>query len=699
MSPEPDETLLRKAEQLLVSGQSADAAAILAPLAHRLPKADGIQLLTARAFRDSGNTELALARYKAAAAVSKSADVWREFVIELLKAGQKSRARKAAAQAPVRGEAKKSLLALAKSGLRTTAAASGGVAEAQLTEVKSLLQAGRPEAAAERAQHFLQTHPDSAFLHNVLGLVALSKNEAAEAEERFRKTIELSPGFAGAFGNLGLALIAQDNYDAAIQVLKRAAVETPGSIEVRTNLASAYLEAKEYDHAAEAAEAARRLSPNDQDVLQILCKALNKLGRHDESLDQLKRLTDLQPIPLPVLEETLIALEGTGRDTEALEFAEKHAGVSPDFARRHGSLLAQLGRIDEAAEVLRAIILRHPKDANAFLSYCSLRKCKRDDPVLEHLERFVQSEDNTRQKGLGYFALAKAQMDLNDDARVMETLLAANTTQAASTKHSFDAEISRQEVAELIANWDAQALTSLQGAGAQTVQPVFIIGMPRSGSTLLDQVLCAHPRLTGVGEDSVVAPEIPISIEPTHDAIRQAGQDGANALRRVSGSGMQVVDKFLYNFLRVGALASAFPRARFLQTVRDPRAIAFSIYSNSMKVDGHSYSTRLEDIAEFFLAYERLMDHWHAVLGPRIREVRYEDMVSNPEGEVRRLLEWLELPWDDACLTPQAVARRVKTLSSTQVRGDITTKSVDKWRRFEDGMAPFIQVLKEAGRL
>ncbi len=690
---------IEKAELLLSRGQAKEAAQTIQPVTLAHPAHARAHLVAARAFRDLGKTDLALARYKSAAEATKNFALWREYVTELLRAGQKGRARKAASKAPVRGAEKKALLELAKTGLQTGAAATGGVSEDTLARISSLMRAGQMSKAAEAAREQLATHPESAFLHNILGIVALSENDAEAAEPHFLKTLELSPVFSGARGNLGLALIAQRKFDEAVEVLSKAVIDDPRSLAVRTNLASAHLKAMSFEAAREQAEKALEIAPDDPDALFILASALNKLRDHETARTHLARLLKLRPADPEALSQMMIALESGGLTEEALSFAVANAGPSNDLARRRGDLLAQLGHLDEAETQLRSVIETTPDDANAYLSYGGLRKWDPEDPVLEKLQAFWKHAEHTKSKSLAGFALAKARMDLGEDKAAMETLHAANSDQAISSKRVYDPDAMDREIQRLKERWNADVFSRLDGIGAETVRPIFVIGMARSGSTLLDQILCAHPALTGTGEDSVVAPFFPVDIEASEEKIKAASREGALSLRKVAGADRQVVDKFLYNFLRVGALAVAFPRARFLDTSRDPRSIAVSIYSNAMKVDGHPYSTDLAQIGRFFLSYETLMKHWQAVLGSRIRTVSYETLVADPEPEIRAVLDWLELRWDGACLKPNAVARRVKTLSLTQVRGEISTASVEKWRRFETELAPFIEVLERAGRL
>lgn len=693
------EAAIHQTEILLSRGEAKQAVETIQPAALALPGNAHVQLLAARAYRDLGNTEQSLARYKLAAASTKDAALWGEFVRELLRAGQKGRARKAASNAPLRGPEKKRLLDLAKTGLQTAAVAAGGVPEAKLEAIKGLLARGQLDAVAQEAGSLLETHPKSAFLHNVLGLVALASQDPVEAQTHFERTLQLSPSFAGAKGNLGLALTFQEKHEEAIAVLSKAAIESPKSLEVRTNLALAHLKSGDFESAALAADAALKIAPLDPDALGLIATAKNRLADYSSAESYLGKLRKLRPDDATVLVQTFIALEGLGRHDEALVYATQNESKSVDLLRRKGQLLSQIGRMDEAAAALRTVIEMNPQDANAYLNYGGLRTWRHDDPMLEKLEDFAANTTDVRFKGLGHYALAKAQLDLHQDGEVMPTLHTANKAQAASAQHGFDPALMEREVSELIETWDREAVAALADNGARSVAPVFIVGMPRSGSTLLDQILCAHPAFVGVGEDSVVSSFFPLQIEASPASIVEASRRGSEALRRVMQGSTQVVDKYLNNFLRIGALASAFPNARFLQTARDPRSVAFSIYSNAMKVDGHPHSTDLSHIAAFYLSYQQVMRHWHAVLGDRIREVSYEALVSDPERETRILLEWLGVPWDDACLQPRSGARRVKTLSSMQVRGEISTASIEKWRRFEDDLAPFITALEQAGEL
>ena len=696
VSPAKVDAVVFQAEQLLTAGRAEAAAALLEPVARAFPRAQRAQVILARSLRDMGQTDAALAGFKKAAEAGKDAPRWQEFIEELLKAGQKSRARKAAKNAPLRGPKKKALMELAKSGLRAQAPTTGGAPKALLQEVQSLLQSGQLAAAVSKAEEGLKQFPKSAFLHNALGAIAMARREYPKAETHFRDTLVHSPDFNGAAANLGLSLTSQEKHTEAVRVLRQAVANDPVSLEPVTNLANAYLRASQFEEALFQANRGLEKASNDVECLKIKVTALMKMLRFEDALDTLETLRGEVNDEPSVLEHIMSALTGLNRNDEAVDFARRHMEKSPEIARQLGTLLAEMGDIAQAKDVLAQTINRNPADAHAYFRYGALGKWDPSDPILAKLRDFVGNRTDSDQKGMEFYALSKACLDIKDNAEGFQVLHHANKAQGKAI--TFDPHMASDEFASIKEQWNAATYSTLTGTGVESVAPIFVIGMPRSGSTLTEQIIEAHPMVKGVGEDSVVSPFFPIEITAERNSMIEAAKKGASALRNVSST-QRIVDKYLNNSLRLGALAAAFPNAVFVQTNRDPRAIALSIYANPMRVLGHPYSTDLEHIAHIYIEHVRLMDHWRSFLGPRNKTVDYEHLVTNPETHIRALIKDVDLVWDDACLRPNAVAKRIKTLSFAQVRSDIGTQSAARWRAFEDELAPFTERVKDAGLL
>lgn len=695
LSKQQEATVL-KAETLLASGNAKAAAEVISLVAQQRPDFTRAQVIFARALRDIEQTDLALARFKLAAESSRDSALWTELVTELLKAGQKSRARSMAKKAPIKGPAKKALVDLAKTGLKASGLAGGGVPDAELQKVKHLLASGQVNAAAEKAKTLLERHPDSAFLCNILGICSLNNQDAERAEKHFKATLELSPDFTGALSNLGLSLTMQGKFGEAIRILRQAVSKEPASVNARTNLANAYLKAEDFVQAEEHASRVLKAAPSDVECLQIQSTALMKSHLYEEAIAPLQKLLELLPKDTTTVAYLIKALESTNQDNAAVAFARDHKETSPDIARRYATLLIQLGQIEEARSELEQVLKDDPENFMAYLYYGALQKWSVEDPLYSQLCDFVRGKDH-HPRGIAFYALSKAEVDFGNFKEGMRLLHLANKEQAKVAP--YDHEKTAGEFAQIKSNWSLEVYTNLAGVGVESVAPIFIIGMPRSGSTLTEQIIAAHPDITGTGEDSVVSPFFPPDIAGEPNVILEAAQKAAGALRSAVGSQKRVVDKYLNNSLRLGALAAAFPNAVFVETERDPRAIALSIYSNAMRVAGHPYSTDLANIAALFKLHSDLMQHWKKVLGDRLIVVSYETLVADPEPSIRALIERVGLPWDDVCLRPEQVSRRIKTLSYAQVRADIGTASAAKWKKFETDLEPFSEVLRNAGLL
>ena len=688
------------ANRRLEAGDAKGAIQAAMPVVQALPNYPEIHVVLGRSFRLLGETEKSLARFRSAAELApKDAARWGEFIDALLKDGQKGRARKVAQKAPLKGPQKKQLLDLARKGSGPSGPALGGADQADLTALQTMIQSGKMDEAKRRAETLLKAHPDSAFLHNILGIVSLSRGEGKKAEERFRKTLELSPQFAGAAANLGLALTGQRQFDAAIEVLRRAATYEPRSIEVRTNLANAYLEAGWHKQAYDEATDLLKLAKNDADVLMIRASAAVELQLHAEALDVLELIESVAGVSEWSLTMRFRALAEGDKPDEAVALAEKHIEVASGLLVPLARLKTELGQPDEARALLRDAIKDGTVLTSAYYLYSRSKRWSSDDPMLATLENAAERVDrNEIPRGeFVYYGLAKAYGDLGDDQKEFAAARAANKLHGANTV--FSAHGQEAERFSIENKWTAETFERMQGAGVDSVAPIFVVGMPRSGSTLIEHVIVAHPKVSSVGEDSFTFPFFPQTMPAERNALIEAAKDAAKEVRRLSGPEGHLLDKYLYNFQRLGALAAAFPNAKFIQTQRDPRAVALSIFLNPMKAAGHPYSMRLEDIAHYYIFYHKLMEHWRSFLGDRIIVADYQKLVEDPEPQIRDMIARLELPWDDACLKPEAVQKRVKTLSVVQVRSGIHSNSVERWKRHEDRLQPFTRILVEEGLL
>lgn len=683
---------LQEAQNRLKSGDPKGAIHIGEQLLRAIPKHPGVHVVLARAFAKTGQIDQALARLRTATDLApKESALWTEFVSMLLTAGQKGRARKVAQKAPLKGPAKKLLVTLAKGGeAPATGPKAGGADMDEIRRLQGLMQNGQPKQVHDDALGLLKQHPESSAIHNLAGVSALALGDADKAVTHFTKTLELSPEFVGAMVNLGLALIRKKEFFPAITVFSRALERDPNSKDALQNLALAYMDTNDYAQVVVHAKKLLVLSKNNTDCLKLLARALSHQKRYVEALTHIDTLDAIDGKTDDNLCLRFEALTGQDKIEEAQALAKQYSHEAPELRAAMAQLDAQLGDIDGARNDLAELIAHHPENMFAFQRYGSYAKWSADDPLLAKLEAAVDRADFKKDAAVfAYYALAKAHLDIGKDESGFLAYQKANEQQGVTYNFDFEEQLQLG----IQDRWSEEAISRLQLVGDESVAPIFIVGTPRSGSTLLEHVIAAHPRVSSIGEDTFVPPYFPLQMEPVEETVYRAAREAASEVKRLSEGGI-LLDKFLHNFQRIGALASAFPRAKFVQTVRDPRAVALSIYTNHL-IDLHAYATDLEDIARFFTIYIRYMEHWNAVLGDRIIQYEYEKVVANPEPEIRALIARLDLEWDDACLRPEAVQKRVKTLSVAQVRSSINTDSSKRWRRYENHLAPFTEIVSE----
>jgi tetratricopeptide (TPR) repeat protein len=504
-------------------------------------------------------------------------------------------------------------------------------------------QAGRYQLTAQLLSQALRAQPNNPMFWYLAGATAKALRQPDNAEQCWRKAVALAPGFAEA--HYELAVLLQEN--------KRVAEAIP------------------------AYRLALQMAPRDAQVLNNLGSALATLGQLDEALQ---------------------------RFDEAL-------AVKPDYAKalhNRGRTLANLGRLEEAQQSLYAAIDHAParEKARFYRSLAFLKKFSRDDaalPAMEALGRNMETLSAAEQMELN-FALGKAYGDIGERERSFAHFLAGNKHKRAQTV--YDEAASVAQLLRIEVAYTPARMAAGEGAGHPSELPVFILGMPRSGSSLVEQVLASHPRVHGAGECEEFkflaaamrlpggGPLLPDGIAGLPAAgLRQLGQDYQERMLARAPHAGRVTDKTLSNFQHVGLIHLALPKARIIHTRRDPVDTCLSCFSHIFNGD-HAYSYDLSELGRYWRAYDRLMAHWRSVLPPGVMlEVRYEDMVEDLEGQSRRLLAHCGLDWSDACLEFHKTQRPVYTASVTQVREPLYRTSVQKWRAYEHLLQPLLEAL------
>lgn len=448
----------------------------------------------------------------------------------------------------------------------------------------------------------------------------------------------------------------------------------------------------------------------DTRVLGLLAHVCGLTGRADEAMKLWRAVLQLDPAHPDALLAEAQALERSGDSDGALKRYRRILSRRPEWiAPRYlaANQLKAQGRLEEARAAYLDVIARQPDYAQAHFSYSGVHRYR--DPDDPHLRQLLALHESGRLAGDGRiqvaFALAKAYEDLGDHARAFRYLEEGN--ELRYRKYDYTIEADRGLFENLEEMFSAQALERLSVPHADSDRPIFIVGMPRSGTSLVEKILASHPDVHGAGEledfyalvaARLLDPSRGYGFRPLQEypagAFRELGEAYVERIGRLAGDRPRVTDKLPLNFMMVGAIRLALPNATILHCVRDARDTGLSIYKQNFATENYRFAYRLRTIAQFHKLYARLMRHWRAVFPGAIHDIDYAALTHDPETEIRKLLEVCGLPWNEACLAFERSEGVVRTASAWQVRQPMYTTSVELWRKYGAALQPLLDELE-----
>lgn len=613
-----------------------------------------------------------------------------------------------------------------------------GHTEASLLLATARRRLGDPAAAATVLEELARVQPESAFLQLELGRVYAASGQGAPALAALRRAVELDARFADAWRELAAQLFLAGETlegDLADARYRSLSPERPELAAARSALAENRLQAGEailrkhlervpHDEVALAmlADAALRrddpgeaersltrclaLAPGYAAARYELARLLFAQQRIPEMLPLLERLLAAQPANLDWMSLKAAALRLISRNDEAIALMEQTVAAHPHDDEAwllFGHVLREVGEQSRAVEMFRKAAAVRPACGRAFSSLANLKTFRLGAADVEAIREQLARNDLEAQDRIHFeFALGKALEDAGDFAASFEHYERGNRLQRAALYYvpeSASAELERQKQL-----YSAEFFNERSGWGSPRRDPIFIVGMPRSGSTLLEQMLASHPQVEGTRElvdIAAIAFELsgsnPSDYRQSVLALkrREAEALAERYLTRTAAyrslARPHFVDKMLGNFCHVGFIHLLFPRAPIIDARRHPLGCGFSCYKQ-LFLRGQKFTYDLRELGRFYREYAALMDHFDAALPGRVHRVQYERLLSNPEAELRSLLAYCELPYDERCLRFHENPRVVQTISSEQVRQPLYTESVDQWRHYEPWLGP----LKEA---
>ncbi len=569
---------------------------------------------------------------------------------------------------------------------------------------------GRYEGAVDSYRQALACEPGMTDIRFGLGSALLELGHAGEAASELRRAIELCPDDAEAHNNLANALAELGELDAAIEQYRSALKIRPGYAETHMNLGLALVEKELDEEAVTRFRRAVEIDPRLEGAWLKLILCLLRLEQTDAAYDTACQAVRLHPDYAEAYDALGQCLSKQGRLNEALEAYRKAVEIRPDFAEAHfnvGVCLQSEGRFAEASKAhARALELR-PDLAEAEYNLAAIEDGQSRDDQVTRLDALLSlSEIPDRERINASFALAKIHEARGDVDAAFDLYRRGNEIKARNLP--FDPGRHLNFIDRLIATFDGAFFSTRRSFGQASPLPVFVLGMPRSGTTLVEQILASHPAVHGAGElDEMrqmvrTLPErlgttttFPDCAKLMDRALSQQLAEGYLDSLRERGPGVErVTDKMTGNYLRLGLIALLLPEAWVIHCRRSPLDTCLSCYFQNF-AHGLSFSYDLRHLGLVYRQYIRLMEHWHRFLPLPILDVQYENLVADQEAQSRRIVEFCDLPWDETCLHFHEQQREVRTASFWQVRQPLYTDSAGRWRAYADHIGPLIHRLGE----
>jgi tetratricopeptide (TPR) repeat protein len=538
-----------------------------------------------------------------------------------------------------------------------------------LGRVRELIEEGRYADAIGPLTEAAALRPDSPNIQTDLGGLYIEADRPGEALEPLKRAIAINPRIAVAHWRLGTALQALGDMEGAIHALERAVQIRPGLPDAHYRLGLIY----------------------------------GELGRRRDALESYRQAAQwtTEPAEKQFLEAQALVAEG--RETEAEALLRSALELDPDLPTVHGLLgqiLASAGRFGESAKHVEAQLARSPRAGVGYYDLVRSRKITETDlPLLDRIDSALADETQSDlNRMLLLLARGKALDDLGQYEHAMKSLDEASALR--SRAFSIRVEDFENQVDAIIGLFGTEIMRRCVSANPERT-PVLILGMPRSGTTLVEQIVSTHPEVSGSGELAFWRNRLPAVLDAkaaglTADFLESTADAYLRDLRIISSTATRVTDKDPFNFLAIGLIYLVFPHAAIIHCRRNPLDTAISIHQTHFS-KSTGMPTGGEELVRYFRAYERLMDHWRRVLPQgRLFEVNYERLVSWPQAEIRNVIAHIGLDWDPACLAPHVNTRLVRTPSGFQVRQRINTGSIDRWRNYEPWLGPLAALREEA---
>ena len=597
----------------------------------------------------------------------------------------------------------------------------------------ALRDMGRLEESEEKCRKALELDPSYAQAMNNLGNVLLDQGKIEDAEAQYRQAITHQPDYAEAHNNLSICLIRQHRHEEAILHGRYAISFKPDYVDAFINLSLAFRSIGKMEDAEKAIQKAVHLKPDSAEAHIDLADVLFMQDRYGDAEIELQKAQELKPDSPRVYIKLSNVLERGNKIEEALKAVDKAVELNPEMPEafmRKGNICHISNRIEEAETYFKKALEMRPALPVALISLAELyqslgemdksleyiekaQELAPDIPALYHtlgktkkfteddpqFQKMVELEKTVDKFGLDQaamlnFALFSAYENIKDYDKAFEHLKKGNDFKRKLIP--YESERQKENFGAVKKNYNPDTLAAFKDKGYDSDIPVFIVGMPRSGTTLTEQIISSHPDVFGAGELSELS-DTDLELGPlnTNNAARHGERYVEQVKKRdKSGNAKRITDKMPGNFASIGKIVSILPNAKIIHCRRNPIDTCLSCYKQNF-ARGQYWSYNMEELGTYYNEYLDLMAYWREVLKDRFIEIDYETTVSELEKQARMLIDYVELPWNEACLEPHKQKRAVLTASKTQVIQPVYKSSMKGWKRYEKQLQPLIDSLSK----
>jgi len=563
-----------------------------------------------------------------------------------------------------------------------------------LNNLIGLINEGKLELAVAQATNISAYYLQAITLWNILGIAFAQLSKFDQAIEAFDRIITLEPRQASAYYNLGNVYKDTGRIQDAIAAYTEALELKPNYVDAYNNLTivlagqDQVIEERQLDviKRYKSLQMINAEKADEHFKSGVLLLAEDKL---DEAIEEFKKAIEAWPKYSKAYFNIGNALRLQGKLAEAVDAYSKALSIKPDNAKAHnnlGNALLDQGKTNAAIASYKKALSINPEFAVAYRNLSALTKFRPNDPQINKIEALLHHPNLSKDDRCHlYYANAKIQEDLGNFGDAFDCYSAGGKLRQSLLSYEFKQDENLFHEIKSVAPQFLEIADKLSFQKA-SLAPIFILGMPRSGTTLVEQIVSAHGNVSGAGELEFVAKfggNLAVGRENinTHNINEFRRQYLLQLTKRAEGKSY-VTDKMPHNFRFIGLICASFPEAKIIHVQRNAAATCWSNFTHYFASNSLGYSYDLSDTVKYYRLYSDLMNHWQALYGNRIYTLDYEKLTESQEPEIRKLIEFLGLSWDDACLAPEKNQRSISTASQQQVRKKIYKNSSQAWQKY-----------------